>query len=274
MKMPAITALLLFIALSVTEPLMAQSAIQRNTAAIETQGGLEPMRITEVSTAEVGIVKEIVVKPGDEVSQGMPLGYLESEQQRAVLKEAELDAFATGTIETAKSEVNFNRRRVFETRPLVEMGRASPRELERFQMELSIAEAKLQTQEEAKMIAKARLEKAQIAFNDRTLRAPHDGIVVEIYKEAGEYIAGNAPAVVRIVDISKLRASFMLPEPMAERFRHRSEADIRLPNHAVVRGQIEYIAPFADAEGRTIAMTVLIDNADQTIRSAHCELVP
>jgi RND family efflux transporter MFP subunit len=253
--------------------MLGQSVVQRTSASIDMLGSLAPFRSTEVATAEFGIVDEVLVKRGEFVQPGAPLGRLNSDQPRAALKEAEADAFATGTLETARRDVEFSSRRVQQTRPLVEQSKASPRELEKFELDLKIAEAKFKTQTEAKQLSQARLEKAEIALSERTIRAPHEGVVVEIYKKEGEYIAGNAPAFVKLLDISKLRATFMLSEQMADKFRERTSAEIRLSNLVVVSGQIEYIAPFADASGRTIELSVIIDNPDHSIRAANCELV-
>jgi RND family efflux transporter MFP subunit len=252
---------------------LGQSVIQRTSASIDMLGSLEPFRSTEVATAEFGIVREVLVRRGEFIQSGLPIGRLDSEQQKAALKEAEADAFALGTLETARREVEFSSRRVQQTRPLVEQSKASPRELEKFELDLKIAEAKFQAQTDLKQLSQARLEKSQIALSERTIHAPHDGIVVEIYKEEGEYIAGNAPAFVKLLDISKLRATFMLSEALADKFRSRTTAEIRLSNHLVVAGKIEYVAPFADAQGHTIELTVIIENPDHSIRASNCELV-
>ena len=273
MNLRTILLTLTFSYLASGHVLYGQSVIQRTSASIDMLGSLAPFRSTEVATAEFGIVNEVLVKRGEFVQLGVPLGRLDSEQPRAALKEAEADAFSIGTLETARREVEFSRRRVQQTRPLVEHSKASPRELEKFELDLKIAEAKFQTQTEAKQLSQARLEKAEIALSERTIRAPHDGIVVEIYKKEGEYIAGNAPAFVKLLDISKLRATFMLSEQVADKFRDRTSAEIRLSNLVVVAGQIEYIAPFADASGRTIELTVIIENSDHSIRAANCELI-
>ena len=176
-------------------------------------------------------------------------------------------------LETARREVDFNARRVDEITKLVTSGKGSPKELERYQLEFNIAKAKLQAQEEAKLISQARLEKAQLLLNERTIRAPHKGTVVEVYKDVGEYIAGNSPAIIRLVDASRLRARFYLSDEVAERFRKLGRAEIRLANHVVVQGNVEFIAPFAIAEGGVIEMTVIIENENGLIRSSNCELV-
>lgn len=253
--------------------LFAQSVINRSATAADKVGILEPIHLTEVATAEVGIVREVFVKQGDYVETGAPIGRLDNEQQSVQLREAELDAVSLGALETAKHEVEFNRRRVEEMSKLVEGGKGSPKELERYQLELHIAEAKLRSQEEAKEVSRARLAKAKIMLDERTIRAPHGGTVVEVYKDPGEYVAGNMPALIRLLDASQLRARFFLSYDAAERFRKQEYAEVRLPNHIVVRAKIEFIAPFEDAEGHVMEMTVLIDNANREIRSSSCDLV-
>jgi len=253
--------------------LFAQSVINRSTAAADKVGVLEPVHLTEVATAEVGIVREVFVKQGDYIEVGTPIGRLDNEQQSVQLREAELDAASLGMLETAKREVEFNRRRVEEMTKLVDSGKGALKELERYQLELNIAEAKLRSQEEAKEVSKARLAKAKLMLSERTIRAPHSGTVVEVYKDPGEYIAGNVPALIRLLDASKLRARFFLSHDAAERFRKQEYAEVRLPNHVVVRAKIEFLAPFELAEGHVIEMTVLIDNANGEIRSSSCDLV-
>ncbi len=255
------------------QSLFAQSVINRSAAAADKVGILEPIHLTEVATAEVGIVREVFVKQGDFIETGTPIGRLDNDQQSVQLREAELDAASVGVLETARREVEFNRRRVEEMTKLVETGKGSPKELERYLLELHIAEAKLRSQEEAKEVSRARLAKAKIMLNERTIRAPHSGTVVEVYKDPGEYIAGNMPALIRLLDASQLRARFFLSHDAAERFRKQEYAEVRLPNHLVVRAKIEFIAPFEDAEGHVIEMTVLIDNANREIRSSSCDLV-
>lgn len=257
----------------VHENASGQSVINRSLAAADKQGVLEPFKDTEVATAEMGVVRELFVKPGDIIAEKESIGRLDHDQQKFLVQEAELDAKSTGMLETARREYEFNLRRVSETAKSVAERKSSPKELERYKLDLAISEAKLQAQEESKLISQARLEKALLLLNERTIRAPHGGTVVTVYRDVGEYIAGNAPAIVRLVDTSKLRARFFLKDEAAERFRKTGYADVKLANSAIVRATIEFIAPFAIADGHVIEMTVIIDNEDGLIRSSSCELV-
>lgn len=252
---------------------MAQSVINRSLSGIETGGVLEPVKNTEVATAEMGVLREVLVRQGDRLNVGDPIARLDQEQQLIQVREAELELMSTGTLDSARSEFEFYEKRRDKTAKLLAEGKVSPKELERDQLELNTAAAKLKAQEEAKLIAKTKLDRAKILLGERTIRAPHAGTVVEVYRDVGEYIAGNAPNVVRLMDASKLRARFFLSDEAAEKFRKLQYAEIRLANQTVKKATIEFIAPFAIAEGHVIEMTVLIDNEEGTIRSSKCELV-
>ena len=250
----------------------AQSVINRS-AAPDRKGFLEPYKDTDVASAEMGVIREMFVKPGDLVEERDEIARLDNEQQRFLVQEAELDANALGMLETARRETDFNLRRVEEATKAVNSGTSSPRELERYKLDLHISKAKLQAQEESKLISQAKLAKAKLMLTERTIRAPHRGTIVAIHRDVGEYIAGHAPAVVRLIDTSKLRARFLLTEEVAERFRKAGFAEVRLASHVVVKAAIEFIAPLADAEGHLIEMTIVIENEDGLIRSSSCELV-
>ena len=262
----------IILAASVSYSGFAQSSITRSNS-FDTQGVLAPYRSTEVATAEIGILREVFVKPGDVVKKGTPLGRLDWEQQIASLNEAEMEASAIGSVDVARYEVDFQQRRYDLTLPRVQKEMASPQELERFEMELRISKARLQSAIEAKSQSQARLAKARVAFEERTIKAPHDGIVVEQVTEVGEYIAGTNPVLLKILDTSRLRARFSIPQELADKFRDKKSAEIRLPNNAVVAGEIEFIAPFESPEGGEIEMTFLVDNPSELVRYSKCSLV-
>ena len=141
-------------------------------------------------------------------------------------------------------------------------------------LDLSISKAKLQAQEESKLISQAKLAKAKLMLNERTVRAPHRGTVIAIHRDVGEYVAGHAPSIIRLVDTSKTASPLLLVRRGSGAISQvRGVAEIRLANHIVVKAAVEFIAPFAIAEGHVIEMTVVIDNDDGSIHSSSCELV-
>ena len=74
----------------------SQSVINRSLAPADRQGVLEPYRDTDVATAEMGVIRELFVKPGDVVDDKDEIARLDNEQQRLMMQEAEIDAAALG----------------------------------------------------------------------------------------------------------------------------------------------------------------------------------
>lgn len=237
------------------------------------KGVLGAYKNTEVATAEVGVIRELFVKPGDYVEAGQKLARLDDDQQRMLVNEAEIDLATQGMLESARSEVAFNQARYDKTLSLAMNGKASKAELERDELELRIAAAKLHAQEDAKKISQARLDKALTQFNNRTVVAPHSGYVVEIMHDVGEYVAGNGPAVVRLLDTSTMRARFFLTGELAAKMRSIKTVDVRLANNIVLQGEIEFVSPVADPESDLTEMTVLVKNVNGDIRSSACDLI-
>ena len=256
------------------EQTFAQSALPRRATDVKEdalRGVLEAHLNTEVATAEIGVIKEIAVKPGDKVKRGQKIAQLQDNLQRIQVEEAEIEWQSQGTIDTAHHEYEFNRRKFVAIQDLSKRTRVSPLELKREELEMNISHSKWIAQQEAKEIAYARLVKAMNAIDDRTVSAPHDGIIVEVLHDVGEYVAATQPAIVRMMDTSKLRARFLLSDEMAQKFRERKTANIRLLNGVVVSAEIEFIAPIA-TENIT-QMTILIDNSNDDIRSSACDLI-
>ncbi len=252
----------------------AQSALPRKSTDMKNdtlRGVVEPLRNTEVASTEVGIVRKIMVKAGDIVKPQQILATLDDEQQRLRLEGAEIEWQAHGSVETAEREVEFNYKKYLIATELAKKNRVSPLELDRDTLEWKIATAKLTAQKEAKDLSYSKWKEAREALARRAIYAPHEGVVVEVVRDEGEYLAANQPSIVRLWDISKLRARFLLSDEVASRYRELKVAMVKLSNGAVIAAEIEFIAPVASVDATE--MTVLLDNPNREIRSSSCDLI-
>ncbi|UJR87185.1 HlyD family secretion protein [Sandaracinus amylolyticus] len=66
---------------------------------------------------------------------------------------------------------------------------------------------------------------ARIAVDECVVRAPRDGVLEEVYYEAGEIVTPGA-IVVRLVDLSEVRATFYLPNAELSQARTDREAEV------------------------------------------------
>lgn len=237
------------------------------------QGVLEPWRTSEVACSDSGLLQQVFVKIGDRVEIGDHLAELKSESIRLQLQMAETQMSAVGRIETAKAEVVLNERKLAAITEARKKDFSSQMELERSEMDLATARGRLKTELEERCILELRAAQLRQVLQDRLIVAPIAGQVTVIHRESGELVAANAPEIVRIVDISKLRARFYLTEQEIARLHDNRAVQVELANGKRVPGTIESIAPVADKESGLIVVSVLIDNLNSDIRSSRCMLL-
>ena len=237
------------------------------------QGVLEPWRTSEVACSETGLLQQVFVKIGDRVEIGDRLAELRSEAIKLQLQMAETQVRAVGRIETAQAEVELNERKVAAITEARKNNFSSQLELQRAEMDLATARGRLKTEVEERGILELRAAQLRQVLQDRVIVAPIAGIVTLIHRETGELVAANAPEIVRIVDVSKLRSRFYLTEQEVEKLRQDRVAKVELASGNRVAAIIEDIAPVADKESGLIVVCVLINNLDSDIRSSRCTLL-
>ncbi len=247
-----------------------QQSIRVDPAPLGPQGVLEPWRTSEVACSETGLLQQVFVKLGDRVQVGDRLAELRSESIKLQLQMAETQVGAVGRIETAKAEVVLNERKVSAFTEARKKDFSSQMELERAKMDLATASGRLKTELEERGILELRAAQLRQVLQDRLVVAPISGQVTAIHRETGELVAANAPEIVRIVDVSKLRARFYLTEQEIARVRDDRLAKVELANGNRVAAMIEDIAPVADKESGLIVVSVLIENLNSDIRSSRC----
>jgi RND family efflux transporter MFP subunit len=237
------------------------------------QGVLEPWHTSEVACSESGLLQQVYVKIGDRVEVGDRLAELKSESIKLQLQMAETQVNAVGRIETAKAEVLLNERKLAAFTAARKGDFSSQMELERAEMDLATARGRLKTEIEERSILELRAAQLRQVLQDRLIIAPIAGHVTVIHRESGELVAANAPEIVRIVDVSKLRARFYLTENEIEQLQDKRSTQVELANGKTVSATIEDIAPVADKESGLIVVSVLIDNLNADIRSSRCTLL-
>ncbi len=109
---------------------------------------------------------------------------------------------------------------------------------------------------------------AELAVRRHQVISPIDGIVVERYKQPGEWVKLGEP-IVRVVQLTRLRAEGYLLAPLAQRLR--AEPNVHLVTQAnegetlTREGKVVFISPEVDTVNNEVAFLVEFDNADESI---------
>jgi RND family efflux transporter MFP subunit len=234
-------------------------------------GVIQPFKDSEVSSTETGIVRAILVKPGDHVVRGQPLIELDTEAVMAQWRVKKAEAEATGKLDQARAELELQETKHDKLSQMLLENKTSKLEVERARIDLLIARGRLQSELEMIRVLESDLARCQRQLDDRTIRAPIDGIVTEITKEIGEAVATNSPIVMRLVDVSRLRATFSIQEAELSTVPVGKKIHLQLGNGQIVPGSVEFVPPVADPETGWFMINVLIDNADGQILGSRCQ---
>jgi RND family efflux transporter MFP subunit len=235
-------------------------------------GVLLPYRDIDIATTEVGIIESMLVKPGDKVVAGQEIGQLDLGHLRVVIRKAEAEAAAHGKIDQIHAELNFAQTKLDTFLSLRNDSHASKLEISRARLEVEQIKGKLLDAEETIEIAKLEVERLRQQLKERTIVAPADGVITEVYKQVGEFVAGNSPSVVRLYDLSKLKATFSLKKQDLARIAADGKVRVTLDDGRKVDGMVEYIPPLADAESALFLITIVLDNSEGLIKNTQCTL--
>ena len=237
-------------------------------------GVLQPYHDIDVATVETGIIEKILVQPGDFVTAGQPLAVLHSESVAAQLRMKETEVSRTGKIKQARAEYALQKTKFEKVTKLFAEGKISNAELERSQAEMIISQGRLESEEDNAVVLEADLDRYRAMLADRTIVAPIDGTVTDVQKQIGEFVAVSAPVVLRLVNVSKLRATFSVQENELSTITRGGAIRVQLSNGRSVEGTVEYIPPVADPETGWFMISVVIENTDTKIVGSRCQRLP
>ncbi len=238
-------------------------------------GFTEPYQTVKVAALESGSIASIAVKEGEKISKNDLLGVLYHDSLLVSLKIALKGSEAKGAFDAATAETKLRRTILEKLHELQSRGAASMEELSRAQAELEVAEAHLLTAEETIEIRKLEYQRVKAEIEQRMIRSPIDGVVLEVFKKPGEFTSPPNPEVFTIVQLDPLLAIFSVESNLVKSWKQNQKVEVRFGDSAATSGTIEYISPVTDAESGTVRIKVRIENPDQKFRSGErCVLLP
>ncbi len=262
--------LCLLIAPEVASAQQKKNSTSWDRAALD--GVLLPYRDIDIASTEVGIVEAMLVKPGDRVQAGQVIARLDVGHLQAVIRKAEAEAASHGKLNQILAELNFAQTKLDTFQSLRNESHASKLEISRARLEVEQIKGKQLDAEESIEIAKLEVDRLRQQLKERTILSPADGVITEVYKQVGEFVAGNSPSVVRLYDLSKLKATFSLKKQDLARIADDGKVRVTLDDGRKVNGIVEYIPPLADAESALFLITIVLDNSEGLIKNTQCTL--
>ncbi|HEX4998822.1 MAG TPA: efflux RND transporter periplasmic adaptor subunit [Terriglobia bacterium] len=271
-------------------------AIQRQ---VDLSGTLAALDQTRVSSEVAGVIRDLNMELGQEVTAGQVLIQLDTRELELARARAEsslrqieaqlgivsgslngpetpvmpaddqVAAVRTATANRDDARAQFKRADELYSKGLI------PRaDHETSQTRLKVAEAALQSAIENVHASKATIEDrrasyqlAQKKLEDATIRAPMGGSISERLVARGEYIRENTQ-VATIVQTQMLKLRTAVQERYANLIRPGLRVQFRVEPYPdrLFEGKIANISPAIDQDSRTFPVEVLVDNAQNRLK--------
>jgi len=226
---------------------------------------ISPHQTVELASPVPGVLAEILVAETDFVERGAITARLESEVEVASVALAK--ARAEVESEVAVNNVNYaydlKRKERIDTL-YAKQGVAFDTK-DQADREYSLSKYRLQQAKDLVDIRTLELARAEAQLEQKTIRAPIAGFVVERYKEPGEYVEDQP--VLRIAQLDPLRVETVVPVEYLRQLQVGQSAKVHSETDAkrALTATVTTIDRMADAASGTIGVQLTLPNPDYRI---------
>lgn len=215
----------------------------QEVAAETVPGLILPLHEVRLGTPVEGRVADVLVQEGDEVESGQPVVQLEADLERIDLERAEK------VLEKATFDHEAAQR-------LLKSDIGTREEALRKRIEYELA--------------RLQRDAAQVRLEQKTIRAPLQGVVASRGKEPGEAVLLHE-VLMHIVHVREVEAQFYLPPSLLHGLEKGTSHSLRVPSlpgeKEALTGVVTFLDPRVDAESGLCRVKLRLKNADLKLKA-------
>jgi RND family efflux transporter MFP subunit len=228
-----------------------------------------PVSDVQVSASVAGLVQRISVRPGHPVKLGDVLLELDSASQQVELRRRAVLLDDDSELQTARARLAALADLLQMTELVASKSQSVSREeLIKARIEKVSAEGRLLQLVAQKARERVEHEQAQLELQQRTVRAPMAGVVVDVPVDVGEW-AKPGDVMVRLADFSQVELRLNLPQAAAASFRVGGRVAARFEAGAAqvsATGLVNFVSPLADSASGLVDVRIRFANPNGRIR--------
>lgn len=224
---------------------------------------IEPRLTIELAAPTAGVLAEVLVDRGDRVQKGEVVAKLDSTVEQATVELDKSRAESGAAIASRRARAKFFALKNGRLLKLQSPGTVSQAELDEAAADLAVANADLAEAEEQKKIAHLEYERSVAILNQRSIRSPIDGLILQRKLSGGEYAFDQAPIMV-LAEVNPLNVEVYLPITSLEKIHAGTNALVHLA--APLRGDytavVEVVDTVSDASSGTYGVRLKLPNPE------------
>ena len=201
---------------------------------------LNPSIDIQVASSVIGVIKKVRVKRGDRVRKDQKLVELHSEVEKA-------------TLELNQAQAEYGQRTIERNKDLYQKRLISEQEKDEIIMN--------------NRVYRYEMEQTRALIDEKTIRSPVDGVVVDTFLDPGEYV-GEEP-IMQIVQLDPLYVEVVLPSSLFGSIKKGDMAEVVLdaPLNSTHKAKVIITDPVIDAASSTFGVRLELPNPDYKLPS-------
>jgi len=236
---------------------------------------IEPNQMIKLNTAVNGVIESVQVQRGDFVKKGQIIAHLETAIEKSSVDLARIRANNTFDIASTRSSIKYLKSKLSRLTKMNDRNKyTSDAEIEEVGTELIIARHQLNKDLYQHKISKLELIYSEAVLDQKIIRSPVDGVVVEKMMSPGEY-RNEENHIVTIAQIDPLNVEVFVPFSLhnsiavGDKFKVKPEEPFKGDYTAIVT----VVDQVFDAASGTFGMRLNLPNKDYKIPSGiKCSL--
>ncbi len=226
---------------------------------------IEPSDIVDVGSAVPGLIKSIHTDRSDLIKKGNVVFQLESNVEQAGVNLASVRAKMDSAVQLRKASLALGYITEKRNKELYDKSAISQHDMDQVNTDIKIAELNLRQEEDNKQMAGLEYKRALVKLQQRTIRSPVDGVVMERFKSVGEHVDDDA--VLRIAKLDPLHVEVIIPVDYQGAISTGMKANVTPSSGAkdAYLATVERIDQVMDAASGTFGVRLSISNPEYKI---------
>jgi multidrug resistance efflux pump len=239
--------------------------------------------ISEVASPVSGIVTDLPVSEGSRVRKGEIIVLLDNSEQELALREADSKIITQQKavesqqwlIEQKKADVAEKMRKLNDARELLKSDATTGENVRNLQNDLDMADHEMKKLQSDLAMQQSQLKEAYVQqaikknnLGNTALRAPVDGIVIDILPKRGEAV-NQYQTYARIAPDTRLVVNAEFDEMFASKLAPGQKCQVRLPGDSVSIADGSIIRLSADLKKKSLFSESGDDQEDRRVREAE-----
>jgi RND family efflux transporter MFP subunit len=223
---------------------------------------IEPHLVVDVNSSVVGKIDTIAVEKSDLVEKGQTLVELESDVERATVDLADARVKMDAELRTHKTSYAFAKRKLSRFDELFRDEVVPLHKKDEVETEANLAALQIRQANENQRLAELEYERAVVLLEQRTVRSPITGVVVDRYKAPGEF-AQDEP-ILRLAQLDPLNVEVIIPASFFGQIQTGMIANVipEAPKDGNYSATVTIVDRVVDASSGTFGVRLALPNPD------------